>query len=112
MLAIIYIYIYIYYIYIYNLNIKGQSEHVTFLDLDITMEDNVFIYKLFDKRDKFSFVIVGILFLSSNIPSSILCDSVFSEFRKIAGCELILTDSRSKPNQPCTKICVYMHVYV
>ena len=46
MLAIIYIYIYIYiyYIYIYNLNIKGQSEHVTFLDLDITMEDNVFAY--------------------------------------------------------------------
>ena len=27
-----------------KLNIKGQSEHVTFLDVDITIEDDIFAY--------------------------------------------------------------------
>ena len=42
------------YIYPKQLELKlaHQGKHVGFLDLDITIEDNVFAYKLFDKRGK------------------------------------------------------------
>ena len=59
------------YKYIYpkplRLKLEHQGEHVTFLDLNITVEDNIFIYKPFDKRDKFLFFIVRMPYLLSNI---------------------------------------------
>ena len=39
--------------------LEHQGEHATFLYLGITIEDNKFVHKLFDKRDKFSLFIVG-----------------------------------------------------
>ena len=36
-----------------KLKLEHQSEHVTFLDFDTTIEDNLFVYKLFDKKEKF-----------------------------------------------------------
>ena len=65
---------------ILELKLEHQGEHATFLDLEITIADNVFIYKLFNKREKFPFFIVRMLHLSSNIPSSIFYSSIFSEF--------------------------------
>ena len=53
-----------------ELKIEYQGSHATFLDLDITLKDGIFIYKIFDKRDKFPFFIVRMPHLSSNIPSS------------------------------------------
>ena len=38
-----------------KLKLKHQGEHVAFLYLDITIEDNIFVYKFFEKRDKFTF---------------------------------------------------------
>ena len=38
-----------------KLNVKHQGNHVSFLELDIKIEYSVFVYKLFDKRDKFPF---------------------------------------------------------
>ena len=38
-----------------ELKIEHSGMHATFLDLDIKIENWMFIYKLFDKRDKFSF---------------------------------------------------------
>ena len=38
-----------------NVNVKHQGTHVTFLDLDIAIKYNIFIYKLFDRRCKFPF---------------------------------------------------------
>ena len=48
------------YIYSKQLEIKleHQGKHATFLDLGITIKYNIFVYKLFDKRDKFPFFIV------------------------------------------------------
>ena len=63
-----------------ELKLEHQGEHATCLDLDITIEDNIFLRKLFDKRDKFPFFIVRIPYLSSTVPSSIFYGSLFSEF--------------------------------
>ena len=43
--------------------------HATFLDLDIGIKDCIFVYKPFDKRDAFSFEIVRMPFICSNIHS-------------------------------------------
>ena len=41
------------YKYIYHkqleLKLERQGDHATFLDLNLTVEDNIFVYKLFDK---------------------------------------------------------------
>ena len=56
------------YEYIYSkqlgLKLEHQSKHATLLDLYIIIEDNVFVYKLFDKRDKSSFFILCMPYLS------------------------------------------------
>ena len=64
--------------------LEQEREHAAFLDLDLTIEDNIFVYKLFDKKGKFPFFIVFISSLSSNIPPSIFYGSIFSEFLQIA----------------------------
>ena len=62
-----------------DLKVERQGSHVSFLDLDIKVEDSVFVYKPFDKRDKFSLFIVRMPHLSSNIPPTISSGSMFSE---------------------------------
>ena len=47
----------------FELKLEHQGKHATFLDLNITIEDNIFAYKLFDKRDKFPFFIVRMHYL-------------------------------------------------
>ena len=37
-----------------DVKVKRQGNHVSFLSLDIKLEDSVFVYKSFDKRDKLS----------------------------------------------------------
>ena len=49
---------------------------MTFLDLDIKIEDGIFVHKLFDKRD--TFFIVRMPPFESNIPSTIFYGSIFS----------------------------------
>ena len=55
-----------------DLKVESQGNHVSFFDLDIKVEDSVFVYKSFDKRDKFSLFIVRMPHLLSNIPTMIL----------------------------------------
>ena len=66
-------------IYPMQLELKHQYQgvHATFLDMDITSKDNIFVYKLFDKRDKFPFFILRMPYLSSNIPSLIFMVQYF-----------------------------------
>ena len=71
-----------------DLKVERQGNHVSFLDLDIKVEDSVFLYKTSDKRDKFVLSIVRIPHLSSNIPSTISSGFIFSELLWIAGCLL------------------------
>ena len=53
-----------------DLKIKLQRKHAPFLDSYITIEDNIFVYKLFGKRNKFPFFDVYMPYLSSKVPSS------------------------------------------
>ena len=76
---------------------EHQRKHEIFLNLDITIEDNKLVYKLFDKRDKCFFFVICMLCLSSNIPSSKFYGSVFSEFLGMARRTLRLTGC--VPNQ-------------
>ena len=69
-------------IYLSHLQLKCEHEgiHATFLELDILVKDDIFIYKLFDKRDDFPFSIVRMPDLTGNIPSSMYYGPIMSEF--------------------------------
>ena len=75
-----------------ELKVEHQGTHATFLDLDITIKDNIFVYKLFDKRDKFPFFIVRMPHLSSNMPSSTFYSSFCSELQRVSTRTLLLSD--------------------
>lgn len=71
----------------------------SFLDLDITIEVNLLAFKLSEKRDKFSFFVVRMPYLSSNILSTIFYGSIFSEILRIARFTLRLTAFMPKVSQ-------------
>ena len=62
-----------------DLKVERQGNHVSFLDLDIKVEDSIFVYKPFDKRDTFSLFIVRKPHLPTNISSTISSGSIFLE---------------------------------
>ena len=64
----------------------------TFLELDISTEEQILIYKLFDKGDDFPFSIVRMPDLNGNIPSTMFYGSVISEFLRIACSTPLLED--------------------
>ena len=72
--------------------VKYQGDHATFLNLDITIKEGNFIYKLFDKRDSFSFSFVRIPHIESNIPQNIFYTAIKGEFLRIACSVLWLRD--------------------
>ena len=75
-----------------ELKCEHEGSHATFLDLDITVSDGIFVYKLFDKRDNFPFFIIRMPDLTGNIPSHIFYGSVMSEFIRIARSTLLYSD--------------------
>ncbi len=75
-----------------ELKVEHLGDHATFLDLDITIENSQFVYKLYDKRDTFPFSIIRMPHLDSNIPSQIFYGSILSEFLRIARCTLRIED--------------------
>ena len=81
-----------------ELKVEHQGSHATFLDLDITISQGKFIYKLFDKRDNFNFFIVRMPNLTSNIPSTVFYGSILSEFLRIARSTLLFEDFYPKAN--------------
>ena len=82
---------------IYPAELELKKENVvntsaTFLDLDISIVNNRFQTKLFDKRDNFSFAIVRLPFLSSNMPSKMFYSSLGAEFLRICRATSKLND--------------------
>ena len=63
-----------------ELELEHSGKHATFLDLDIKIEDGVFAYKLFDKRDEFSSFIICMPHFESNISPTTFYGFIFSEF--------------------------------
>ena len=88
-------------IYPPDLQVKCEHEgqHATFLELDIIVQEGLFVYKLFDKRDDFPFFIVRMPDLSGNIPDHVFYGSVMSEFLRIARATLFYTDFIPKASQ-------------
>ena len=81
-----------------QLKCEHQGSHATFLDLDSSVVNNTFVYKLFDKRDNFPFTVVRMPDLSGNIPSYVFYGSIMSEFLRIARCMLLLSDFIPRAN--------------
>ena len=67
-----------------QLKCEHSGNHATFLELDITIVDGIFVYKLFDKRDTFPFFIVRMPDLSGNLPEHVFYGSISSELLRIA----------------------------
>ena len=75
-----------------ELKCEHKGDHATFLELDITIKNGIFVYKLFDKRDNFPFFIVRMPDLTGNIPSHVFYGSFMSEILRIARATLIYED--------------------
>ena len=75
-----------------ELKCEHSGNHATFLDLDIKIEDDKFVYKLYDKRDEFPFFVVRMPDRRSNIPSYIFYGTIRSEIIRIARSTLLLDD--------------------
>ena len=83
---------------------EHQGTHATFLELETNIVDNIFVYKLYDKRDSFPFSIVRMPYLSSNIPYNIFYNSILSELLRIARCSLLYKDFLFKARELCQRM--------
>ena len=59
---------------------ENKNDHATFFNWGITFEEGTFIYKLFSKRDLFSFSVVSIPHIESIIPQNIFYSAIKGEF--------------------------------
>ena len=75
-----------------ELEVEHQGDSATFLNLDVNIVNNQFVYKLYDKRDAFPFSIVRMPYHSSNIPSKIFYSALVGEFLRIARSTLKVED--------------------
>ena len=63
-----------------ELKIKYQGNQACFLNLDICDNNNIFLYKFFDKRDAFLFIIVRMPYIDSDIPQNIFYSAIKRKF--------------------------------
>ena len=82
-----------------ELKLEHSGSHASFLNLDITIREGKFVYKLFDKRDAFPFSIVRMPHIDSNIPKCIFYSALVGEFLRIARSTLMLEDFLDKARQ-------------
>jgi len=87
-----------------ELKLEHSGTHASFLNLDITIDNGIFVYKLFDKRDTFPFSIVKMPRLDSNIPESIFYSALVGEFIRIARSTLLSQDFIVKAKELCQRI--------
>ena len=87
-----------------ELKLEHSGTHASFLNLDITINEGIFVYKLFDKRDAFPFSIVRMPHLDSNIPESIFYSALIGEFLRIARSTLLLEDFKGKAQNLCQRM--------
>jgi hypothetical protein len=82
-----------------ELKVEHSGVHASFLSLDITIQDGIFVYKLFDKRDAFPFSIVRMPYTSSNIPETIFYSAMVGEILRIAHSTLLYVDFLPKASE-------------
>ena len=95
---------------IYPKDSELKCEHLgtsaTFLELDTVIQYNIFVYKLFDKRDAFPFSILRMTDLSSNILSNIFYNAVFSELLRTGRATLLFDDYLPRASQLYHRMCL------
>ena len=93
-------------IYSKEMQLKKEHSgiHATYMELDISILNKIFVYKLFDKRDGFPFSIVKMPYLSSNIPYNIFYNTISSEILRIARCSLLYPDFLEKSKELCSRM--------
>ena len=87
-----------------ELILEHSGTHASFLNLDITISEGIFVYKLFDKRDAFPFSIVRMPHIDSNIPESIFYSAFVGEFLRVARSTLLLEDFTRKAKELCQRM--------
>ena len=87
-----------------HLKKEHSGKHATYMELDISIVNKIFVYKLFDKRDDFPFSIVKMPYLSSNIPYNIFYNTISSEILRIARCSLFYSDFLDKARTLCDRL--------
>ena len=75
-----------------DLKVEHHGQHASFLNLDINITNNQFVYKLYDKRNAFPFSIVRMPHLESNIPRNIFYSALVGEVLRIVRSTLKLED--------------------
>ena len=63
---------------------NNNNSYSSFLDIYIYIENEEFLIKLFDKRDKFDLDIIKMPFYCSNVPSKMFYGSIGAEFPRIS----------------------------
>ena len=76
--------------------VEHQGSYASFLDLKITIEEITFVYKLFVKRNTFSFSVVRIPYIDSKIPQNIFYSITKEELLRITSSTLCLDDFLTK----------------
>ena len=74
---------------LFKLKAEHSGKNATFLNLDIMVKDEAFLYKLFDKRDAFPFFIIRMPCNDSNISKSIFYSALVREFIRLACSSLL-----------------------
>ena len=87
-----------------ELKLEHSGAHASFLNLDITINEGIFVYKLFDKRDDFPFSIVRMPHIDSNIPEFIFYSALVGELLRIARSTLLLEDFKGKAKELCQRM--------
>ena len=67
-----------------------SNNRVTFLDMEITVDERVFDIKLYDKRDDFSFNVLSMPNMSSNNPERQTYDIFYSQLFRLCHCNSLL----------------------
>ena len=62
---------------------KTLNPPSSYFDLQIDVDENIFDFKLFDKRDAFSFSVVRMPYLQSNMPSKMFYSTISAEILRI-----------------------------
>ena len=89
-----------------DLKIEHSGTHGTFLNLDITVRNGIFVYKLYDKRDNFPFSIVRMPHKDSNIPSTIFYSALIGEFLRIGRSTLLFEDFIPKSKELISRMII------
>ena len=79
-----------------ELKVENEGNSASFLNLDIRVEENQFVYKLYDERDAVPFSIVRMPYLSSNISNKIFYSALVGEFLRTTRATLYLSDFERK----------------